>query len=131
MTNQNNLQLHVGDWVKAKSKNGELVHGFIEAVDHLQGGAKVYVVASDLEATVGRTIELLSATVEKYPVSTIETEEQTHDLIDLALLTRDESWFQELFAKQQTMRQRAGSDEKQRAPLHATRSRLRASDLLS
>jgi hypothetical protein len=53
--------MEIGDWVKAKSKSGELLHGFLENVDVLNGKVKVYVVASDNEATVGKTVELCAA----------------------------------------------------------------------
>lgn len=50
----------IGDWVKGKSKDGELIRGFIEAIDFSQGTVKVYVVACDQEKTIGRTIETLN-----------------------------------------------------------------------
>lgn len=131
MTIQNGLQLNVGDWVKAKAKGGELLHGFIESIDLLQGTAKVYVVDSDLEETIGRSLHLYSSAVEKYPVAAIETEEQLLDAIDLALLTRDAAWFHELSAQLITARQRSAGNEKKRIAAARTRNRLRPSDMPS
>ncbi|MGO0061212.1 hypothetical protein ACTID9_14525 [Brevibacillus fluminis] len=131
MTMQNHYQLSVGDWVKAKAKSGELLHGFIESVDLMQGIANVYVVDSDLADSVGRSVELYTHSVEKYPVTAIETEEQILDAIDLALLTRDEAWFRDLYADLIIARQRSADREKKRSAALRTRNRLRPSDMPS
>jgi len=111
MTN-NKWQLEVGDWVKRKSENGELIRGYIETVNPLQGTVKVNVIACDNEKTIGKTIETLSKWVEKLPISVIDTEEQILHLIDLALLTKDEHWFMELSTKLNSIRQGSEGDRK-------------------
>ncbi|MGE5704817.1 MAG: IDEAL domain-containing protein [Clostridia bacterium] len=85
-----------GEWVKGKSKDGELIHGFLETVEASQGIVKVRVVQSDNEESVGKTLELRMNWVEKLPVAEVQTEQQILSLIDLALATRDKKWFAEL-----------------------------------
>ena len=94
----------IGDWVKGKSKDGELIRGFIEAIDFLQGTVKVYVVACDQEKTIGRTIETLNKWVKKCSVSETVQEDQIHYLVDLALETHDVEWFNQLSTQLNTLR---------------------------
>lgn len=100
-------QLEVGDWVKGKSKNGELIRGFIEEMDSYFGTVKINVVECDNENTIGRTVETLSTWVEKLPVSALYNEEQIRAVIDVALSVRDEAWFMELSEKLQSYNQEA------------------------
>nr|WP_274855712.1 IDEAL domain-containing protein [Bacillus methanolicus] len=94
-----NNRLESGDWVKGKTRNGELIRGYIESVDYLQGIVKVHVIESDNKKTIGKTVGVLINWVEKLPVSTEINEEQILQLIDLALLTKDEQWFHDLSTK--------------------------------
>jgi hypothetical protein len=103
----NHSPLEVGDWVKGKTKNGELIYGYIEAVNSLQGTVKIKVMDCDNEQIIGKTVETLKQWVKKLPISTFDDEEQIKALIDLALLTKDESWFMELSAKLKSIRQAA------------------------
>lgn len=99
-------QWKIGDWVKGTTVNGELVHGYIVAIDALKGTLKIHVVACDRESTVGRTIETLSHFVREFPVYEDISEAQIQDLIDLALMTNDKKWFMELSGRLISMRQR-------------------------
>lgn len=94
-----NNRLESGDWVKGKTRNGELIRGYIESVDFLQGIAKVHVIESDNNKSIGKTVGVLINWIEKLPVSTEINEEQILQLIDLALLTKDEQWFNALSSK--------------------------------
>lgn len=94
-----NNRFESGDWVKGKTRNGELIRGYIESVDFLQGIAKVHVVESDNKKTIGKQVGVLLNWIEKLPVSTEINEEQILQLIDLALLTKDEQWFNDLSVK--------------------------------
>ncbi|OLN21368.1 hypothetical protein BTO30_15330 [Domibacillus antri] len=95
-----NLTHHfeVGDWVKATTREGELVQGYIVNVDPLHDIMKVHVVDSDNESKVGKTIRLFNKWAAKLSILTAAREEQLLQLIDLALLTRDEQWFMDLSA---------------------------------
>ncbi|EIJ81370.1 hypothetical protein PB1_00455 [Bacillus methanolicus PB1] len=94
-----NNQFESGDWVKGKTRNGELIRGYIESIDFLQGIVKVHVVESDNKKTIGKQVGVLINWIEKLPVSTEINEEQILQLIDLALLTKDEQWFNDLSVK--------------------------------
>jgi IDEAL domain len=92
-------RLEHGDWIKGKTRNGELIRGYIESIDFLHGIAKVHVVESDNKKIIGKTIGALINLIEKLPVSTEMNKEQIFQLIDLALLTKDEEWFIDLSTK--------------------------------
>ncbi|MBA2871089.1 hypothetical protein HNQ85_001359 [Anoxybacillus calidus] len=105
MDRVNQSPVKVGDWVKGKTKNGELIYGYIETINPLQRTVKIKVMDCDNERIIGRTVETLEHWVKKLPMSTFDDEEQIKALIDVALLTKDESWFMELSAKLKSMRQ--------------------------
>lgn len=86
------------EWVYGKSKNGELIHGFVETVDTIQGIIKVTVVNSDNEKVIGKSIWLHNKRTEKLPEN-LNTESQLLAMIDLALQVKDKQWFMELSDK--------------------------------
>jgi hypothetical protein len=96
--------LEIGDWVMGKSRNGELVQGFIEAIDPFQGMLKVHTVESENAKMIGKSIGMLNKWVKKVPISREFNEEQLLHLIDLALLTMDEQWFIDLSTKLKSLR---------------------------
>ncbi|MEJ9303578.1 IDEAL domain-containing protein [Priestia megaterium] len=91
--------LKVGDWVKGKSRNGELIYGYIKMIDPSKKAALINVVKSDDEKMVGTTIGMMDEKIEKLPLQKTAHEEQILSLIDLALLTKDKAWFSELTAE--------------------------------
>ncbi|MFQ6583441.1 IDEAL domain-containing protein [Priestia megaterium] len=91
--------LKVGDWVKGKSRNGELIYGYIKMIDPSKKAALINVVKSDDEKMVGTTIGMMDEKIEKLPLQKKAHEEQILSLIDLALLTKDKAWFSELTAE--------------------------------
>ncbi|MED3897499.1 MULTISPECIES: IDEAL domain-containing protein [Priestia] len=91
--------LKVGDWVKGKSRNGELIYGYIQTINPSKKAALINVVKSDDEKMVGTTIGMMDGKIEKLPLQKTAHEEQILSLIDLALLTKDEAWFIELTAE--------------------------------
>jgi hypothetical protein len=111
------FRLEQGDWVKGKTREGELIRGYIETIDFFQGIVKVHVVESDNEKKIGKTIATLDKWVEKLPVSTAVNEEQIYQLIDLALLTKDEEWFQALNKQLDSMKK--NSDVKSKKINHS------------
>jgi IDEAL domain len=119
----NHSPVEVGDWVKGKTKNGELIYGYIEAVNSLQGTVKIKVMDCDNEQIIGKTVETLKHWVKKLPMSTFDGEEPIKALIDLALLTKDESWFMELSAKLKSIRQVAKESERKNTA-HPSKNRL-------
>jgi predicted RNA-binding protein with RPS1 domain len=77
----------------------ELIHGYVETIDSIQGIVKVNVVESDNEKAIGKSIWILNKSAEKLPDVTVSNESQLLSLIDLALLSKDEQWFMELSTK--------------------------------
>jgi hypothetical protein len=118
-----NSPVEVGDWVKGKTKNGELIYGYIETVNPLQGTVKIKVMDCDNEQIIGKTVETLKQWVKKLPISTFDNEEPIKALIDLALLTKDESWFMELSSKLKSIRQVAKESETKNTA-HPSKNRL-------
>lgn len=94
-----NYRFKNGDWVQGRSRDGELIHGYVETMDSIQGLVKVNVVESDNEKTIGKSIWLLNKSAEKLPDLTVTNESQLLSLIDLALRSKDEQWFMELTTK--------------------------------
>lgn len=99
MTMSDNYRFENGDWVQGRSRDGELIHGYVETIDSIQGIVKVNVVESDNKKAIGKSIWLLNKSAEKLPDLTVRNESQLLSLIDLALLSKDEQWFMELSTK--------------------------------
>lgn len=101
----NNAILYIGDWIKAKSRVGELIIGYVESLDLSEEMTKVTVTSSDHEELVGKTIPILNNKVIRLPNSNVKNKEQILYLIDLALATGDEDWFLELSSKLNAIRE--------------------------
>ncbi|GAY76294.1 hypothetical protein NBRC111894_1848 [Sporolactobacillus inulinus] len=84
-----------GEWVKGRTVNGELMHGFVVDYNHEDGTVKINVVACDRESTVGKVIETLSYLIKPFPVSPLGGQE-LRSMTDLALITSDRDWFMDL-----------------------------------
>ncbi|WP_052807253.1 IDEAL domain-containing protein [Risungbinella massiliensis] len=96
MTWINNSPLKEGDWVKGKSRDGELLFGYLQNIDLTKGLAMIYVVECDNDQQTGKTMVLQTKAIERLPISTTKNEHQLAQLIDLALQTKDEKWFMDL-----------------------------------
>ncbi|AJY76962.1 IDEAL domain-containing protein [Paenibacillus beijingensis] len=90
------MTVQISDWVKGKTNNGELFHGFVEAEADMHGIVKVYVVSSDNEEAVGKEVAVREQWLKLLPESSLDDAGALQNFIDLALSTRDESWFKEL-----------------------------------
>lgn len=101
----NHSILKTGDWIKGESRNGELIIGYIESLNILEGVVKVNVITSDNHETIGKTISISSSRIKSLPVSNVINKEQILLLIDLALSTGDEDWFIELSSKLNSIKQ--------------------------
>ncbi|WP_042454709.1 IDEAL domain-containing protein [Neobacillus dielmonensis] len=101
--------LEVGDWVKGESRDGAFIHGYIETINTLYGTLKVKVVASDNERNIGKTLEVANR-VERLPVSDSIVEGELRDLIDVALATKDQQWFNELSEKLASLTKKSNPD---------------------
>ncbi|CAG7645810.1 IDEAL domain-containing protein [Paenibacillus allorhizosphaerae] len=99
MTNVKRNGIAEGDWVTGNSLEDEKFIGYVESID-LGGIAKVYVTQSDREEAVGRTVEGRLAKLERLPDYAPTEPADLQSLIDLALMTRDRAWFEQLRAEQ-------------------------------
>jgi hypothetical protein len=124
MDRVNQSPVKVGDWVKGKTKNGELIYGYIETINPLQRIVKIKVMDCDNEQIIGKTVETLEHWVKKLPMSPLDNEEQIKALIDIALLTKDESWFMELSAKLKSMKQVTKGSEMKNTTYPSFKNRL-------
>lgn len=95
------MLIRAGDWVSGTSPMDEKFIGYVESMNK-NGGLKVWVTQCDLESTIGTSIDAVIAKVKKLPDSSPETHEELRGLIELALMTHDEEWFQVLSSKLNT-----------------------------
>ncbi|MDF2678833.1 MAG: hypothetical protein K0R47_23 [Brevibacillus sp.] len=114
----------VGEWVRGKTKKGELIHGFVESIDSTGSTVHVYVVNCDNDMTVGKVIATPINKVEVMNESAAFDEEQVRELIDLALATRDQEWFRELVATSKSLQKNSQGREKRNAEHRYIRNRL-------
>ncbi|WP_159887115.1 IDEAL domain-containing protein [Paenibacillus puerhi] len=84
-----------GDWVCGSSPSDEKYIGYVEAVDE-SGLLLIRVTQSDHEALVDTTLQAGRTKTKKLPERSASTREELRSLIDLALLTHDKEWFEEL-----------------------------------
>jgi hypothetical protein len=99
------MKVEISDWVQAKTKDGELIHGFVDAVDESQRMANVIVVNSDNEESVGKPIAVREQWLRKLPDYVMDDAGSIQNLIEIALLAKDEQWFHELAKKLQSVQQ--------------------------
>lgn len=92
----NKMILKTSDWVKGKSRHGELIFGYIDSMNVLKEAVNVTVVESDNKAIIGMTIAMPIQIVESIPAAEKKEVAELEFLIDLALATDDKEWFQEL-----------------------------------
>lgn len=90
------MKFGVSDWVHGKTGEGEMVYGFVEAVDGVKDIVTLYVIQSDNDERIGRTTAVRASTVKKVPDADLKDSRHMADLIDLALATWDQAWFMEL-----------------------------------
>jgi hypothetical protein len=88
--------LQVGDWVGGTSFMDERLIGYVDAVSG--GKVRVFVTQSDHEEAVGEIVEGSLAKLERLEDYVPNTVEDLRSLMDLALMARDEAWFNELSA---------------------------------
>ena len=99
MLSKSSMPINLGDWVKGKTNQNEMIHGYIETIDFYERFVSVKVISCDNVEIIGKTVSLVNQTVEHVPTAEIDNIEQLYDLIDLALLTKDKAWFYELTRK--------------------------------
>jgi hypothetical protein len=89
--------VQIGDWVTGTSVEDEKVIGYVESMD-LYGTVKVMVTQSDREEAIGYMVNSMRFKLEKLDDCVPSSEADLNSLMDLALMTRDQEWFNELSA---------------------------------
>ncbi|REE91723.1 hypothetical protein A8990_104233 [Paenibacillus taihuensis] len=119
------MSFAISDWVQGRTKDGELIQGFITSMKEKHNVASVYVVQSDHDLAVGTTVAVLSSWIKEQPaVQVLDYEEPILDFIELALATRDEEWFAELTERLHEVEQKQASGSNNNAPIPFNRNRL-------
>jgi hypothetical protein len=118
------MKVEISDWVQAKTKDGELIHGFVDAVDESQRMANVIVVKSDNEDSVGKPIAVREQWLRKLPDYVMEDVGLIQGLIDIALLAKDEQWFHELTMKLQSVQQNVNQVANNLVAFPSSRNRI-------
>jgi hypothetical protein len=90
------MKFEISDWVQGKTVEGEFIQGYIETTDDQRDLVRVRVVQSDHEAAVGKTVTVHSSWLKQLPLNSLNDRKNIESLIDLALATYDETWFNEL-----------------------------------
>jgi hypothetical protein len=93
------MKFLISDWVQARTDNGELIHGFVETINPAQAIARVFVVKSDNDDSVGKPVVVRENAMKKLPEMAFDTVDDLESLMDIALSTWDEAWFNELSGK--------------------------------
>ncbi|WP_282937777.1 hypothetical protein [Paenibacillus sp. RC67] len=88
--------IKVSDWVSGTSAEDEKFIGYVESID-VYGTVKVRVTQCDHEDAVGNIVSSSLAKLYKL-TDYVPVEEGLRSLLDLALMTRDQSWFEDLYA---------------------------------
>lgn len=96
-------KFQIGDWVKLRSSKGERIHGYVEKETENDDKMQLRVVASDNQLLSGQSIQVQSAKVEKEQAFEHFTKGELEQLIDLALLTKDQAWFDSLIKDYQLL----------------------------
>lgn len=108
------MDFQKGDWVSGRSRDGELIHGYIVDLDQIQDIMKVFVIKSDNTIIIGKTVWILNKYAEMLKLSSsYVSEDDLLPLIDLALITKDEAWFMELTQSLKTVQKVTEVKEKQ------------------
>jgi hypothetical protein len=90
-------KIQIGDWVSGTSLEDEKVIGYVDSMD-LYGTVRVMVTQSDREEAIGYMVNSMHFKLEKLDSNVLTSEADLRSLMDLALKTRDQDWFNELGA---------------------------------
>lgn len=91
-------QFHVGDWVQGETWDKQRIYGYVVKIENPEDITKVYIVDSVNAELAGRMIRVLTKSLQPVPKQE-PAEAALEQLIDMALLTKDEEWFAQLYAQ--------------------------------
>lgn len=99
----NKTQFRVGDWVQGETWDKQRIYGYVIKIENPEDITKVYIVDSVNKELKGRMIRVLSKALHVVP-GQAPAEAALEQLIDIALLTKDEEWFGQLLEQLQELR---------------------------
>ncbi|WNS82241.1 hypothetical protein RRU94_16005 [Domibacillus sp. DTU_2020_1001157_1_SI_ALB_TIR_016] len=99
----NKVQFHVGDWVQGETWDKQRIYGYVIKIENPEDITKVYIVESVNKELEGRMIRVLSKSLQLVPEQA-PAEAALEQLIDIALLTKDEEWFGQLLKQLKELR---------------------------
>jgi hypothetical protein len=120
MTEVKQSQIKPGDWVSGTTVNDERIRGYVETVSKNLESALVRVTQSDRERIVGRVAESFVSRLELLKVDAGLDEKSLKDLIDIALLAKDEAWFTELTSALEAFRNQKDKNHQKQAQPYTT-----------
>ncbi|GAA4869345.1 hypothetical protein GCM10023310_56320 [Paenibacillus vulneris] len=88
--------IKVSDWVSGTSAEDEKFIGYVESID-AYGTVKVRVTQCDHEEAIGQVVTSSLGKLSKL-TDYVPVEAGLRSLMDLALMTRDQEWFDDLYA---------------------------------
>jgi|SRR5699024_3486671 len=104
MEEKNRNKFEIGDWVRLQSNKGEHIHGYVEKRPENKDVVQLRVIASDNEWLSGHSIQVKTNKIEKDHDFLEHSIGELEQLIDLALLTKDEAWFDSLVLKYKALK---------------------------
>ncbi|MCM3749703.1 hypothetical protein M3223_20325 [Paenibacillus pasadenensis] len=110
--------IKVGDWVSGVTVMDEKFIGFVDEADQ-PGIYRIVVTQSDRERIVGKRVGARASKVRKLDESsTAGSSDETDVLIELALMTWDESWFRELMELKRRLPEEKLEESKAKLPVN-------------
>src|SRR5687768_14137859 len=92
---KNKAKFNIGHWVQGETWDNQKIYGFIIHIEDSESIIKVYIVDSINKKLHGRMIRVFSASLQKGPEQA-PVKAALEQLINIALLTKDEEWFKQL-----------------------------------
>ncbi|WP_159884628.1 hypothetical protein [Paenibacillus puerhi] len=113
MTATNNQEFfREGDWVSGTSVWDEKFIGYVDSAPKLEGGAiLVRITQCDRKRLINTLVQTREHRLRKLVDSSPAVEEDWDGLIELALITHDKEWFEELTSRMLAAGSRSGKDK--------------------
>lgn len=92
---RNKAKFNVGHWVEGETWDKQRICGYVINIENPEDIAKVYIVDSINEELPGRMIRVLTKSLQEVQEQG-PTQAALEQLIDIALLIKDEEWFKQL-----------------------------------
>lgn len=94
----NLMGIQIGDWISGTSDLDEKFIGYVDSMT-IDNIAKIWVSQSDHNEIVGDFVQTKLSNIKKLTVNPKFTQDELSSLMDLALMTKDKEWFQDLISE--------------------------------